>query len=88
MSDDAWNTTRASPQPCPWCGKELDAFSGEGRGPRAGDMSVCIDCAQPVIIGENLTLRRMTKDDIATLTHEESKQLSAYMLAIRNLDRR
>ena len=55
-------TTHLPMSACPSCGKVLDAASSlQGRKPKAGDVSICLECANVGIFDADLTLRRPTK---------------------------
>jgi hypothetical protein len=71
---------RTQESKCPTCGHRIDAAScGEGRQPRAGDLSVCLYCGQPLEFGEDLQLKVLSEETLKTLPPE----LQAKIVAIR-----
>jgi hypothetical protein len=73
---------------CPWCGAKLDCATGFNKRPSPGDLSVCIQCAQANVFKEDLTLRKMTVEEIASLSPQEAAQLAKFQFVVRSLDRR
>jgi hypothetical protein len=56
-------TRRSSPEPCPYCGKTLDADSGAtpgGAGPRPGDVGICWGCLAPLVFDGAMHRRKPT----------------------------
>lgn len=83
---DPWIETQVPENLCPYCGKKLDAASGEGT-PSPGDVSVCIECASPLMFTDELTLRVMTRAEFADLPPATRADLRRYQAAVRKLDR-
>lgn len=53
---------------CPKCGGEMtDAWSDIGERPGDGDFCICIECAAILCFNADLSLRRLTKADLARL---------------------
>ena len=54
---------------CPGCKKELDRASSVGGDykPQPGDFTVCISCGLICSFGEDMSLRRLTLDQMAWL---------------------
>lgn len=76
---------------CPWCDAPLNAatHTGDGkRGPKADDMSICTTCAQAVIFNADLTVRRITAQDLAGLAPTERDELEAGQALVRGVNRR
>lgn len=50
---------------CPHCGHQFDRASDlkEGRGPKAGDFSVCIACAKISVFNADQTVRKPTMEE-------------------------
>lgn len=60
-------TFRVPPTVCIRCCKNIDSASGSGERPSPGDPVICAYCGQLMIIGEDLSPRKMTEiemDDI------------------------
>lgn len=51
--------------PCPYCKKYLDLATQVGGvgGPAPGDFTVCIDCANPLVFCDDLSLRVLMGDE-------------------------
>lgn len=61
-------TTKIRDCRCPKCGHEFtDATSLEGHQPEPGDFSVCIGCATLLCFAEDMSMRRPTTAELATL---------------------
>lgn len=64
---------------CPRCGATFDAASDEWnehpRGPRAGDMTICVYCAAVLVFEEQLALRLFTDADLERLHPEQVIQM-------------
>lgn len=58
-----------TPQHTCKCGKKMDRASGitGDRGPKSGDISVCLRCGNINIFNEDLTLRDLTMDELLEL---------------------
>jgi hypothetical protein len=68
----------------------VDAASGidTDEAPDPGDLSVCINCASPLVFGPDLKLRTMTAAEYAELHPVERAQIEAAMATVRSFDRR
>jgi hypothetical protein len=88
VAETDWKDTRLEPSPCPWCGKLNDAATGLGEtGPRPGDFSVCLTCAQPLVFDETLRTRAMTMDEFRELPEQGQSMVRLYLRAVRAIDR-
>ena len=65
MKDEAIRTPESR---CPQCNYKTGAATqvhGEEGSPEAGSISVCLNCGQLAVFNADLTLRRMTREEIA-----------------------
>jgi len=56
--------------PCPWCGYPLDRatpLEEGGNAPEPGDLSLCFNCAQVLVVTEALGMRQATVEEEAEL---------------------
>jgi hypothetical protein len=84
-----WTETRLPESRCPFCDHKFDAASGEGtEAPKPGDLTICLYCASPLRFTDDLTVRAMTRAEIAELPPQNQAELRRYMAAARKLDRR
>jgi hypothetical protein len=63
--------TNVQPHSCPYCGHLFEAVSdvdGDQTAPRPGDVTVCIECASPLILTEGLQVRVPTPVELLELT--------------------
>jgi hypothetical protein len=54
------------PRPCPDCGYKMDSATTtirDGRGPRAGDFTVCLECAAALVFTADMGLRAATLEE-------------------------
>lgn len=81
----AWLQTRApETNRCPICDFHADAMSSpEGKRPQPGDLSVCLNCTAPLLIGEGLTIRALTLSEIEALPDRLRGKLRLFQTAIR-----
>jgi hypothetical protein len=84
---------RFEAQPCPWCGTPLNANAPytPGELPTKGSISVCCECAQPVMFGRDMKLKRVPDDlekHIKEKHPREYEILLAMQQAVRDTDRR
>lgn len=73
---------------CPYCDAALDSATDPygTRRPNAGDLTVCIVCAQLCAFTDNMLLRKLTpKEEQDAMSHDHIKKLVA---AVRKIDRR
>jgi hypothetical protein len=80
---------RIKPSACPWCGKLHDcasAVDGSTDPPRAGDVTVCIACASPLVFAADLSLRKATREEERRMNRNPTFALASRV--IRNLERR
>lgn len=66
-------TTRHQSRPCPFCGQNqnsttrVDADDGP---PKAGDITLCWNCARVCVITTDLGARRPTSEDLAWIASQ------------------
>ncbi len=71
---------------CPYCDKHLDSASSLEDAtliPTAGDVSVCIGCAEVVVFAENGGLRKPTSEE--SNEHSEDKDLQTALYSIQRM---
>lgn len=58
---------------CPYCGKAINMATNteNERGPEEGDLSVCGWCGGLLIFNEDLSIRKLTIEEIANLGDNE-----------------
>lgn len=84
-----WKDTELPESTCPFCDNRLDhATSPTGLSPSPGDISVCINCASPLIFDQELKPRIIAKKELDGFSSEEREMLEKYQRVIRALDRR
>lgn len=84
------------PAKCPWCGHTLDAAtfpSGRTEPPRAGDLSVCMNCARALRFASvaGITVpEKLTTTDMRALPHDVIRNLArtAFVIAQFNKTRK
>ena len=66
-------TTRIPASKCPTCGAPLSAATGleGGRGPKPGDVTQCIRCAELLIFTNKLRLRKPTEKEFLDIQRSE-----------------
>jgi hypothetical protein len=73
MSDPS--TTHVPPQVCPSCGYLFTALGSahdpDDRQIEAGDVTVCLNCAQPMIFVDSTTQRGLTPEEEAGLRGDD-----------------
>lgn len=67
---------------CPECGANLDATTGQGE-PSPDDCSVCVYCGTALTFQADLTLRRMTPEEVVRANEETNGQLATYQELVR-----
>ena len=59
-------TYRLTPSRCPWCGYEVDAatetFDDKHHHPKAGDVTICIECGEWAVFKKPLLMLRKPTD--------------------------
>ena len=70
---------------CPWCEAPLDSAAGPEDQPEPGDVSVCVECASPVVFDENLRLRQLRQAELNALDPDVRQTIEAMMFACRTL---
>jgi hypothetical protein len=71
------DTRHETKQPCPHCGKELDASTGEkGHAPGIGDLSICAYCCGFLRYGQALALLPLSDADLDALGPEYAEAVS------------
>jgi hypothetical protein len=83
---------RVKGSPCPHCGAVLDGISGAGhdRRPKPGDLTVCIQCAEPSRFGPDLALVKLDTLELQRMAREDPKAYQDLQFAravIRTMDR-
>ena len=71
---------------CPACDARLTAtldVEGPPRPPRAGDLSVCWQCAAVLCFGEGLRLRRLQPDELLALPGDCQRELREAQRQVR-----
>lgn len=72
---------------CPACGYVLDctfnATPGRTQRPVPGDVTLCLSCAVVLVFEPNMTLSRMTDEDIATISPDMAAYLIRWQMLIR-----
>lgn len=68
-------TTHTTQNPCPTCGKPIDAatpaMQADARlAPSPGDIGICFDCGAAHIFADDLTLRAPTSGEAAEIASE------------------
>ena len=66
------------PEPCPWCGTEVDRASftmRDQREPEPGDMTVCLHCGSASLWIEGMRLVKVTNEMRARLLPEDRARL-------------
>jgi hypothetical protein len=73
--------------PCPACGHTLTAAESisHDETPRAGDCSVCIKCATPLLFTDDGALRMCSDEDLANLEPSTLVDLLLCSMAVRAL---
>ena len=81
-------TTHYAPFACWNCGKVMDAASHvDGKSvPKDGDVSVCLACAEVMILDDG-TWRRITDDELIEMPLEDKKILSGMQQLVREFIR-
>lgn len=73
------NTTRLAADKCPHCGELIDVTTPSPGNPHAvpepGDMSVCVTCAESVVFGDGLKLRKPNMDEQLWIANNFHMQL-------------
>ena len=69
--------TRTPKQPCPACGTLLDSASDmeSDAVPEPNDVSVCLRCGVPLVFNQDMSLRRMTTDEVDELAEKDPEAL-------------
>lgn len=91
MTKPDWRSTEMPVSRCPYCDKPLDAASAPGRGPKRGDVSVCIFCAGVMQFDAELRLVRLSSAELREINRDNPRlaaQLVLMRFAVRELDRR
>lgn len=90
MTDEPYTKTFDLPeQPCPACGKLLDAANGEDNvAPEPGNLTVCIHCAAILEFDAGLKLLPLSPDEIAGLPARERAELFRVQAAIMEVQSR
>ena len=64
---------------CPACGKKLTRATSTrtDRGPKSGDLSICVGCCAILMFNDDMTSRELTDADRAWLEKHHPKTLAA-----------
>ena len=76
---------------CPGCGHHFNAASAtriHPEAPKPGDLTVCIQCARPLIYEANLTLRLLRREEVAALDADVLQDLARIIVAVRTVRQR
>jgi hypothetical protein len=62
---------------CPHCGRGADGVTDpfEEEVPKPGDISICVYCRDVAVFQGDLSLRKMTEEEVAGMEPELTKQL-------------
>lgn len=79
--------TRLPESKCPFCGYVIDAYSGvtHGRGPKPGDITMCLACGSFSKFGERHELIAMTDLEVHELPEEQRALLNKMRLTRRQV---
>lgn len=81
-------TTRTPLCSCPKCGHAVDAATTSETGsPSPGDLTVCLHCAYPLVFNDDLTVRKLSLEDVKAMSFEEAKELRFYITVAENMIR-
>lgn len=82
------NTTILAEDTCPACGCKLDAAFGiDVQYPEPNDLTVCINCSFILVFDDRLKVRKVTKEDLASLDEETRHKLSLVVEAVNDYRR-
>jgi len=71
---------------CPVCGKQLDrARAISTRGPKPGDLSLCIYCTAVLRFNNDLTLRECTDEEFKGFPEDQQKFLEDVCSKLRSI---
>lgn len=78
---------------CPYCGHHTNTAGDESpkidtRPPVAGDFSVCINCGDLAVFQPDLTLRKITAGEMATLHPDERRDILRTQRKVRAVNNR
>ena len=81
------HTTRIEPITCPYCGLVCDASTemqtnSPGSGPKPGDLSLCIQCAEIGRWTDELQLEKLTAEEVQEIVKLDGGVAKA-MIAVR-----
>jgi hypothetical protein len=70
---------------CPSCGYKVDSASSQQdeKFPEAGDIAICLNCAQANVFNADLTVREATMKEIMNLNKFQVRRLEMVQRAIR-----
>jgi hypothetical protein len=76
---------RVPAQPCPWCGKKLDAAASVDREhpPVEGDITVCLYCEGCIVFGAGLGLARLLRAERRALPAAKRRHLERVLGLVR-----
>lgn len=83
---------RTVPSSCPYCDYRLDSASNildhDEAGPKPGDWTICISCAQPLVFDENIIVRKPRAGEAEAMDAALKAKLELLARAVRTVDRR
>jgi hypothetical protein len=72
---------------CKYVNDRATSLEDESLVPKAGDLSVCLNCGEIMIFNDDLTTRSVTLNDLAELPPEIHAHLDRMQRAVRGLSR-
>ncbi len=82
-----WQTTKLSPDHCPWCGALVTAASAPDGAPSPGDLTICLECVSVCKFDADLRLERCPDTDWQAET-DIVDTVRRYRAAAMQVDRR
>lgn len=84
---------RTTPSHCPYCDYLLDAATNflSKDGPTPGDWTICASCAQPLIFGDDMVVRKPRAGELEAqeaIHPDLSKEVDFFTSVVRSVDRR
>jgi hypothetical protein len=95
MKSDRIREFRTKPSRCPYCDYLLDAAASASspleHPPQIGDYTICLSCAQPLIFGQRMRLRKPRVGELEAkkaFYPDLQRELDFYTEVVRDMDRR
>jgi hypothetical protein len=83
-------TFHDKPQKCPACGYQIDAstsmFEDDAK-PGPGDLSACLECATALIFDDDMTLRKLTTEDLDIISKTHPESLRDLAIVLQGIDK-